>query len=78
MVQFLSLREPVGEELVKFNLLEGLSADQFIPLVACLSATPPPVLLKVPAADLMRLATRLNRFFVWAAQPPAPSTTASA
>lgn len=77
-VQFLSLREPTGEEVLKFGLLEGLSADQFFPLVASLSATPPPVLMKIGARDILQLGTILSRFFVWAALPPMPSTTASA
>ncbi|MBP2494713.1 hypothetical protein ABID82_006953 [Methylobacterium sp. PvP062] len=77
-VQFLSLREPTGEEVLKFGLLEGLSADQFFPLVADLSATPPPVLMKIGARDVLQLGTILSRFFVWAALPPVPSTTASA
>ncbi len=77
-LQVLILREPTGEEVLKFGLLEGLSADQFFPLVASLSATPPPVLMKIGARDILQLGTILSRFFVWAAQPPMPSTTASA
>ncbi|MGU3668008.1 phage tail assembly protein [Methylobacterium sp. A49B] len=77
-VQVLILREPTGEEVLKYGLLEGLSADQFFPLVADLSATPPPVLKKIGARDILQLGTVLSRFFVWAALPPAPSTTASA
>ena len=76
-VQFLSLREPTGEEVLKFGLLEGLSADQFFPLVASLSATPPPVMMKIGARDILQLGTILSRFFVWAALPPMPSTTVS-
>ncbi|MCJ2102456.1 phage tail assembly protein [Methylobacterium sp. E-046] len=77
-LQVLILREPTGEEVLKFGLLEGLSADQFFPLVASLSATPPPVLMKIGARDILQLGTILSRFFVWAALPPIPSTTASA
>jgi hypothetical protein len=77
-LQVLILREPTGEEVLKFGLLEGLSAEQFFPLVSKLSATPPPVLMKIGARDLLQLGTVLHRFFAWAAQPPAPSTTASA
>lgn len=71
-VQFLSLREPTGEEVLKYDLLEGLSADQFIPLVSDLSATPPAALKKIGATDILRLATVLGRFFRWAAEPPTP------
>jgi len=77
-VQVLILREPTGEEVLKYGLLEGLSADQFFPLVSDLAATPPSVLKKIGARDILALGTKLSRFFVWAALPPAPSTTASA
>lgn len=78
LVQFLSLREPTGEEVLKHGLLEGLDAAHFFPLVADLSGVAQPVLKKIGARDVLQLATKLSRFFVWAAQPPAPSTTASA
>jgi hypothetical protein len=77
-LQVLILREPTGEEVLKYGLLEGLSAEQFFPLVSDLAATPPAVLKKIGAADLLRLGTVLHRFFAWAALPPAPSTTAFA
>ena len=74
-VQFLSLREPTGEEVLKFDLLEGLTAEQFFPLVARLSATPPPVLMKISARDILQLGTVLSRFFAWALSPSLLSTS---
>ncbi|MFY9293358.1 MAG: phage tail assembly protein [Methylorubrum rhodinum] len=65
----LTLREPLGEEVLKFGLLEGLSAEQFFPLVARLAAVPELTLKKMAAKDILRLGTILNRFFSWAASP---------
>ncbi|MDH2313149.1 phage tail assembly protein [Methylobacterium brachiatum] len=76
-MQVFVLREPTGEDVVKFGLLEGLSADQFFPLVSALTALAPSVIKKAPASDIIRLGTILSRFFAWAALPPAPSTTVS-
>ncbi|SFT11767.1 phage tail assembly protein [Methylobacterium sp. yr668] len=78
MVKVLVLREPTGEEVLEFGLLEGLSADQFFPLVSKLASVPTSTLKKIGARDILSLGTVLSRFFVWAALPPAPSTTASA
>lgn len=77
-VQVLVLREPTGEEVLKYDLLDGLSSAQFYPLVSDLSATPPAALKKIGARDILSLATVLARFFRWAAEPPKTSTTASA
>lgn len=78
MIQCLVLREPTGEEVLEFGLLEGLSADQFFPLVSKLASVPTSTLKKIGARDILQLGTVLSRFFVWAALPPMPSTTASA
>lgn len=67
----LILREPLGDEVLKFGLLEGLDASQFFPLVAKLAAVPEGALRKVPARDMLSLGTVLSRFFQWAALPPA-------
>ena len=77
-VQVLVLQEPTGEHVLKFGLLEGLDASQFEPLVMALAGVPSSTIKKIPARDVLRLGTVLSRFFVWAALPPAPSTTASA
>lgn len=68
----LVLREPTGDDVLKFGLLEGLDAGQFFPLVSKLAQVPEGTLKTIPAADILRLGTVLNRFFAWAALPPAP------
>jgi hypothetical protein len=78
MIQVLVLREPTGEEVLEFGLLEGLDAEQFFPLVSKLASVPTSTLKKIGARDILSLGTVLSRFFVWAALPPAPSTTVSA
>lgn len=77
-VQVLVLREPTGADVLKFGLLEGFDAAQFAPLVVKLASVPLSTVEAIPAKDVLRLGTVLSRFFVWAALPPAPSTTASA
>ncbi|MGU3662021.1 phage tail assembly protein [Methylobacterium fujisawaense] len=66
-VQFLSLQEPTAADAFKFGLLTGLAADQVRGLVASLAVTPPPVIDKISAVDIIILATRLSRFFNQAA-----------
>lgn len=70
-IRVLILREPTGDDVLKFGLLEGLDASQFFPLVARLATVPEGTLKKVPARDLLSLGTVLSRFFQWAALPPA-------
>lgn len=70
-LRVLILREPLGDEVIKYGLLEGLDASQFFPLVAKLGAVPEGTLRKLPARDLLSLGTVLSRFFQWAALPPA-------
>ncbi|UIY45861.1 phage tail assembly protein [Methylobacterium radiotolerans] len=62
-VQFLRLNEPTAKEAFEYGLLTGLAADQVRGLVAALAVTPPPVIDKIPAADIIQLAARLSRFF---------------
>ena len=71
----LILREPTGDEVIEHNLLEGLDQREFFPLVVKLAGVPLSTLKKLPARDILSLGTVLSRFFAWAAQPPAPSTT---
>lgn len=67
----LVLREPTGEDVLKFGLLEGLDQAQFAPLVCSLATIPEGAFKKIPARDVLRLGTVLSRFFQWAALPPA-------
>ena len=60
LIQFLSLREPTGEEVLKHGLLEGLDAAQFFPLVADLSGVAQPVLKKIGARDILSPITYKN------------------
>lgn len=67
----LVLREPTGEDVLKFGLLEGLDPSQFAPLVCSLASIPEGTFKKLPGRDVLRLGTVLSRFFQWAALPPA-------
>lgn len=67
----LTLREPTGDDVLKFGLLDGLDSSQFAPLVTSLAAIPMSTVGKMTARDTLALATVLSRFFQWAALPPA-------
>lgn len=62
----LTLREPTGDDVLKFDLLDRLSQEQFAPLVATLAQVPESTVRAMSAKDVMALASRLSRFFVWA------------
>lgn len=63
----LILREPTGDDVFKFGLLDGLDRDQFLPLVASLASVPEGTVRKLPAGDVLKLASKLTRFFIQAA-----------
>lgn len=64
----LVLRRPTGDDVIRFGLLDGLASEQFVPLVVRLAAVPETTVRRMPADDLLKLATRLTRFFVRAAE----------
>ncbi|MRI57627.1 phage tail assembly protein [Methylobacterium sp. DB1607] len=63
----LILRAPTGDDVFKFGLLDGLQNEQFLPLVARLAGVPEGTIRKLPAEDVLALATKLARFFIQAA-----------
>lgn len=67
----LTLREPTGEDVLKFGLLEGLEPSRFIPLVCSLAGVPEGTIKQMAGRDVLSLGTVLSRFFQWAALPPA-------
>lgn len=66
-IKVLILREPTGDDVFRFGLLDGLHRDQFLPLVARLASVPELTVKKLPAADVLKLASKLTRFFIQAA-----------
>ena len=63
----LVLRMPEGKDVFKFGLLDGLDREQFLPLVSALAGVPPRTVEAMAAEDILKLATRLTRFFIQAA-----------
>ncbi len=69
-LRVLVLREPTGDDVLRFGLLDGLESSQFAPLVVSLAAVPMGTVKSMSARDTLSLATVLSRFFQWAALPP--------
>lgn len=66
-IRSLTLREPGGDDILEFGLLDSLSAHQFVPLVARLASVPESTVKMMGGRDFSALAGRLARFFSWAA-----------
>lgn len=65
----LELREPTVNDLLKHGILDGsIDGERIVNLVGDLSGKPAPVIKAIPGKVILRLSTKLTRFFAEAAR----------